>query len=243
MLNVIFSTLSGKTANEKKLDIIANNVANALTPGFKAIEAAFTTTTLDDDLEPDQVPMGYVNIPTSYTQFSDAPLVNTGNPLDLGLEGNGFFAVTTQAGTMYTRNGQFMLDASGRLVTHDGNSVQSQGGGDITVPGGGKDIRIGADGSVYVDKLFVDRLKIADFQNKQDLKSVGANLFVNEDSKNQEMPAEHFVLHQGSYETSNVDIMKSMVQIISALRAYESYAKVDQSTSDMLGKLIELGKF
>ncbi len=181
--------------------------------------------------------------PTSYTRFSDAALVNTGNPLDLGLEGDGFFAVTTQGGTMYTRNGQFMLDASGRLVTHDGNAVQSQGGGDITVPAGGKDVRIGGDGSVYVDKLFVDRLKVADFKNRQALKNAGANLFVNTDSKDQEMPAEHFVLHQGAYETSNVDVMKSMVQMITVLRAYESYAKVDQSTSDMLGKLIDLGKF
>lgn len=243
MLNGIFSTLSGKTANEKKLDVIANNVANALTPGFKAIEAAFSTTNLDDDIEPDQVPVSYVNIPTSYTRFSDAALVNTGNPLDLGLEGDGFFAVTTQGGTMYTRNGQFMLDASGRLVTHDGNAVQSQGGGDITVPAGGKDVRIGGDGSVYVDKLFVDRLKVADFKNRQALKNAGANLFVNTDSKDQEMPAEHFVLHQGAYETSNVDVMKSMVQMITVLRAYESYAKVDQSTSDMLAKLIDLGKF
>ena len=135
MLTGIFTTLSGKTASEKKLDIIANNVANALTPGYKSIEAAFATTTLDDGTEPDQVPVNYVNIPTSYTQFSDGPLINSGNPLDLGLEGNGFFAVTTQGGTMYTRNGQFQLDATGRLVTHDGNSVQSQGGGDITVPG------------------------------------------------------------------------------------------------------------
>ncbi len=70
MLNGIFSTLSGKTANEKKLDIIANNVANALTPGFKAIEAAFSTTNLDDDIEPDQVPVAYVNIPDFlYTLF------------------------------------------------------------------------------------------------------------------------------------------------------------------------------
>ena len=89
----------------------------------------------------------------------------------------------------------------------------------------------------------MDRLKIADFQNKQDLKSTGGSLFVNANPSNQETPAEHYVLHQGAYESSNVDVMKSMVQIITVLRAYESYAKVDQSSSDMLGKLIDLGKF
>jgi flagellar basal-body rod protein FlgG len=243
MLSDVFSVLSGKMANEKKLDTITNNLANALTPGFKCIEAAFSTSTVDDDVEEGQVPTGYVNIPDGYIRFSDAPLVNTGNPLDLGLEGSAFFAVSTQGGTMYTRNGQFMLDSTGRIVTHDGNAVQSQSGGDIAVPAGGKDIRIGGDGSVYVDKLFIDRVKVVDFQNKQDLKPVGGNLFANANSGNQELPAEHYVLHQGAYETSNVDIMKSMVQIITALRAYESYAKVDQSASDMLGKLIDLGKF
>ena len=107
----------------------------------------------------------------------------------------------------------------------------------------GKDIRIAKDGSIYVDKVLVDKLKIVDFPNKQDLKNAGGSLFANTNQKNGEVPAEGFSVQQGAYETSNVDIMKEMVRMITVLRAYESYTKVDQSASDMLGKLIDLGKF
>jgi flagellar basal-body rod protein FlgG len=128
-----------------------------------------------------------------------------------------------------------------KLVTQSGDPVTSQNGGDITLDG--KNITIGKDGSIYVDKLLVDKLKIADFQNKQDLKNAGGSLFVNTNEKNEEVPAEGFSVQQGAYETSNVDIMHEMVRMISVMRAYESYTKVDQSASDMLSKLIELGKF
>lgn len=243
MLNSIFGTLSGKMANERKLDIISNNLSNALTPGFKAIDPAFTSTTIDDTVAPDQVPSEYVNIPDTYIRFSDAPLVHTGNSLDLAVEGNGFFAVSTPGGTMYTRSGQFTLDSANRIVTHDNNPVLGQSGGEIVIPTGGMDVRVESDGSIYVDKLFLDRLRVADFDNRNDLRNAGGNLFVNANSKNNEVPAENFSVHQGFYEASNVDVMKSMVQMIGVMRAYESYTRVDQSASDMLGKLIELAKF
>lgn len=242
MLNTIFSTLNGKDANERKLDILTNNLANALTPGFKAIEPAFSSSLLDDTGEPDQVQTEYVNIPDTYIRFSDAPLVQTGNRTDLGLEGNAFFAVSTPGGTMYTRNGQFTLDSANRLVTNEGNPILGQNG-DITIPMGGKDISVEKDGSLYVDKVLIDRLRIVDFANRQDLKNAGANLFVNGNDKNVEVPAQNFAVHQGFYESSNVDVMTSMVQMIGVLRAYESYTRVDQSANEAMGKLLDLGKF
>ena len=241
MLNGIFSTQSGKSANERELDIIANNLANALTAGFKAIAPVFNSTVIEEASGPDQVPATYVNIPDCYTQFSDAPFAQTGNTLDLAIDGAGFFAVSTPGGTKYTRNGQFGLNVDKKLVTQSGDPVIGQNGGDITLDG--KNITIGKDGSIYVDKLLVDKLKIADFQNKQDLKNAGGSLFVNTNEKNEEVPAEGFSVQQGAYETSNVDIMHEMVRMISVMRAYESYTKVDQSASDMLSKLIDLGKF
>ncbi len=241
MLNGIFSTQSGKSANERELDIIANNLSNALTAGYKAISPAFNSTVIEEAAGPDQLPATYVNIPDSYTQFSDAPLAETGNTLDLAIDGNGFFAVSTSRGTMYTRNGQFALNAEKKLVTQNGDTVMSQNGGDITLDG--KDIRIGKDGSVYVDKILGEKLKIVDFDNRQDLQNAGGSLFLNANEKNSEIPAEGFSVQQGAYETSNVDIMTEMVRMIAVLRAYESYTKVDQSASDMLSKLIDLGKF
>jgi len=153
--------------------------------------------------------------------------------------------VSTAGGTMYTRNGQFGINVEKKLVTQSGNPVMSQNGGDITIEGmnSGKDIKVAKDGSIYVDKVLVDKLKVVDFQNKQDLKNAGGSLFVNTNAKNEEVPPEGFSVKQGAYETSNVDIMSEMVRMISVMRAYESYTKVDQSASDMLGKMIELGKF
>jgi flagellar basal-body rod protein FlgF len=245
MLNGIFSTQSGKTANERELDIVANNLANALTPGYKAIWPTFSSSEIEEASGQDQLPATYVNIPDSYTQFSDAPFAETGNTFDLAIQGAGFFAVSTSRGTMYTRNGRFGLNVEKKLVTQNGDPVVNQNGGDVTIdgPNSGKDIRVGKDGSVYVDKLLVDKLKIVDFRNKQDLKNAGGSLFINTNEKNEEVPAEGFSVKQGAYETSNVDIMNEMVRMISVMRGYESYTKLDQSASDTLSKLIELGKF
>jgi flagellar basal-body rod protein FlgG len=196
---------------------------------------------VEEATSPDQLAATYVNIPDCYIQFSDAPLTQTGNAFDLAIEGNGFFAVSTPQGTMYTRNGRFALNADKKLVTQSGCPVLGQAGGDITISG--KDVAITRDGTVYVDKLPVDRVKIVDFSNKQALTNAGGSLFANGNAKNVETPAGKYSVQQGAYEVSNVDIMKEMVRMITVLRAYESYTKVDQSASDMLSKLIDLGKF
>jgi flagellar basal-body rod protein FlgG len=241
MLSGIFSTSSGKTAIENDLQIISNNLANALTAGFKAVAPVFSSMNVEEATSPDQLPATYVAVPDCYIQFYDAPLTQTGNAFDLAIEGNGFFAISTPQGKMYTRNGRFAVNADKKLVTQSGYPVISQGGGDITIDG--KDVTITSDGSVYVDRLFVDRLTIVDFPNKQALTNTGGSLFANASRKDDEVPAEGFFVQQGAYEGSNVDIMKEMVQMITVLRAYESYTRLDQSASDMLGKLIDLGKF
>jgi len=244
-LNGIFTTFSGKAANEIKLDIIANNLANALTAGFKASSPAFDSDLIEGGPEPDRLPAAYVNIPDSYIQFSDAPLAQTGNIFDLALLGNGFFAVSTPQGRRYTRNGQFTLDSEKKLITQDGSAVVGENGGDITIEGsqGGKDIKIEKDGSIWVDKLFVDKLKIVDFADRKALKYAGTSLFTNTDINNEEAPASGYSVAQGAYETSNVNVMKEMVNMMTAMRAYESYTQVDQNMADMLDKLIDLGRF
>ena len=128
MLNGIFSTQSGKSANENELHIIANNLANALTAGFKAISPAFSSTVIEEAAGPDQLPATYVNIPDCYIQFSDAPFAQTGNTFDLAIEGNGFFAVSTPGGTMYTRNGQFGLNVDKKLVTQTATRLSARTG-------------------------------------------------------------------------------------------------------------------
>jgi flagellar basal-body rod protein FlgG len=240
MLNGIIGTLGGKSANERRLEIVANNIANALTPGFKASRPVVIHNTYGDSNQQDQVQATSVNVSDSYVHFSDAPLVETGSVFDLALEGAGFFVVQTPQGNMYTRNGQFSLNQDKKLVTMSGNFVVGESGGEITIDG--RDVRIETDGTIFVDKVRVDRIKVADFKSLKELRNFGMNLFVNTDSNNVEVPAEAYTVKQGFYEASNVDIMKEMVEMINALRAYESYSKVDQSFNELMGKLIDLGR-
>ncbi|MGD0231319.1 MAG: flagellar basal-body rod protein FlgF [Syntrophorhabdales bacterium] len=241
MLNGVLSTIGGKSANEKKLEVIANNMANALTPGFKAVGSAFRSITVEDASSPDQLPAIAVNNPDNYIQFSDGPVIHTGNTLDLAIEGQGFFVVSGPNGPLYTRNGQFRLNGAKQLITQDGYPVMGQSGGNITIDG--KNVTIEKDGSIFVDKVPVDKVKVVDFADKKDLRNTGASLFVNTNDANTPVPAKSSSVAQGSYEASNVDIMKEMVLMIQVLRAYESYSKIDQSQATMADKLLELGKF
>jgi flagellar basal-body rod protein FlgG len=240
MLKGIFSTLSGKFLTERRMEIVSNNIANALTPGYKTsrpltnVEKSENTTGKSNELQ-----NTYINVLDSYIHFSDAPLVESGSKLDLGIEGDGFFVVSTKDGQMYTRNGQFAINKEKKLVTLDGMPVLGQSG-EITIEG--TDIRIEGDGSIFVDKSFVDKLKIAGFKEKKDLRNYGSSLFVNINKDNVETTPETYTVKQGFYETSNVNVMHEMIEMMSTLRAYESYAKVDDFFSEMMNKLINIGR-
>jgi len=211
MINQIFRTLGGKSANEKRLDVISNNVANSLTPGFKATRAIFNIAPVGEPTNPGELQQTYVNIADSYVHFSDAPFVDSGNPLDLAIEGSGFFVISTPSGEMYTRNGQFTLDKDKKLVTMDGNAVVGQGGAEITIDGG--NVEIGADGSIVVDGARADAIKIVDFTDKRTLRNFGNSLFVNLDDRNQPIAPSNSSVRQGAYEASNVDVVKEMVEL------------------------------
>ncbi len=241
MLKGIFTTLNGKSASARRLDIISNNIANALTPGFKATRAVFNVSDMPDaEVDPGLTNPTYVNMSDTYIHFSDAPISQTGNPFDLAIEGPGFFAISTAQGTMYTRNGQFALNSDKQLVTQDGRIVMGEGGAEIMLDG--KDINIELDGSIYVDRIRIDRIKIVDFADKKALRNAGASMFVNTDQNNPEVPVETPSIKQGAYEGSNVEVMKELVDLISTMRAYETYTKVDQAFNDLMGKLLQLGK-
>jgi flagellar basal-body rod protein FlgF len=239
MINGIFSTLGGRYACERKLDVLANNVANALTPGFKAVRAAFTVVPVEDLNNPDGVQQTYVNITESYVHFSDAPFVETGNPFDLAIQGSGLFVISTPQGNMYTKNGQFTLSTEKKLVTMDGNHVLGEGG-EITIDG--KDVKIEADGEIFVDGVRAEKIRVVDFENKGTLRNFGKSLFENTDPNNAEIAAPEATIKQGAYEASNVDVMKEMTDLISTMRAYEAYTKVDQMAGEVLEKLIEAGR-
>jgi flagellar basal-body rod protein FlgG len=141
---------------------------------------------------------------------------------------------------MYTRNGQFALNGDKQLVTQDGRPVMGESGGEIILDG--KDVNIETDGTIYVDQIRVDRIKVVDFEDKKDLRNYGASLFINTNNDNMEQPVDMPSVKQGAYEGSNVEVMKELVDMISTMRAYETYTKVDQAFNDLMGKLLQLGK-
>ncbi|MCX5807258.1 MAG: flagellar hook-basal body protein [Proteobacteria bacterium] len=240
MIKGIFSTLSGKFLTERRMDIISNNIANASTPGYKMMRPVFNVEKSDSNsVTNNQQQDTYTNFADSYIHFSNAPLVESGNKLDIGIEGDGFFVISTKDGPMYARNGQFAINKEKKLVTLDGSSVLGQSG-EIRVEGA--DVRIEGDGSIFVDKTFVDKLKIVDFKDKKDLRNYGNSMFINMNQDNIETTPETYTIKQGFYETSNVDVIKEMIELMSTLRAYESYTKVDQFFSDMMSKIINVGR-
>jgi flagellar basal-body rod protein FlgF len=239
MIKGIYDVVTGAIAQEKKLAVIANNLANAQTAGFKAMKLIFEALESDAVVPNESLPTTFVAVFDSFTDFAHAASVETGNRTDVAIQGDGFFAVNTPEGIRYTRNGQFTLDSEKRLVTSDGFPVMGEGGG-LNLDG--SEIMIESDGSVFVDRVVAGKLKIVDFKDKRSLQPVGRGFFVNTDPANGETAPERYVVRQGAYEASNVEVVKEMVEMMAALRAYESYSKVIQSVNDMYGKLIDVAR-
>lgn len=239
-----YVTVAGKYVNEKRLDMIANNLANSLTAGFKASRPVFDVVTSTEDGSGAQALLknAYVNLSDSYIDFSDASLVESGAVLDMAILGNGFFSVMTPEGMRYTRNGQFMLDKTGRLVTMAGEPVMGKGG-EITINvTDGKAISIENDGSIYLGKDLVDIVKVTEFKNISDLKPVSKSNFINTGNDPGDVPKVYSV-KQGAYEASNVNVVLEMVDLIHTMRAFECYTKIDQMFSDINQKVTDLAKF
>jgi len=240
----LYTTVAGKYVNERRLDIIANNIANSSTAGFKAVKPVFnmvSTTTASGDTK--QLKNAYVSLYDTYTDFSDAPLVDSGATFDVAISGKGFFVVQGKDGPMYTRNGQFTLDSNNRLVTMNGDPVLGKNGEiNITIKDG-KDILIEEDGTIFLGKDSVDTLKVVDFKNENALQPVGKNLYVMADKAEPEITPDWYSIRQGSYESSNVNVFHEMVEMIQTMRAYECYTKIDQMVYDVNTKLVDMGKF
>jgi flagellar basal-body rod protein FlgF len=235
----IYTVVSGATAEEKKLGFISNNLANALTTGYKSSRPIFEAVLASSVIETDQTDSTFVGTYDAHIDFAQGSLIESGNKLDLALQGDGFFVIETPQGDRYTRNGQFSLDSTGKLVTHDGQTVAGEGG-DIVV--NGKQISVEKDGSVFSDKVPVGKIKVVRFASNDDLRPIGSSLFENVNTADQELPAPNCTVNQGFHEASNVEALKEMIDMIACTRAYEAYGKVQQAFSDMESQLQQVAK-
>lgn len=245
----------GMSAQQKSVDNIANNLANVSTTGFKRSSIAFqdlfyediavskpgaSASRVSDDSPRLQIGHGSQAVST-IRNFMQGSISETGNPLDMSISGDGFFRVEMPDGSIgYTRDGNFSRDATGMLITNSGLPLAEQ----IEVPMEAKAIDVSQDGVVSAlmndnRKVELGQIELARFSNPGGLEAKGGNLFRETEASG--MPfvdrpgSEGFgVVRQGFLENSNVDVVKEMVQLIEAQRAYETNSKMVQSAEDMM---------
>jgi flagellar basal-body rod protein FlgG len=234
----LYIAASGMLAEQTRQDQIANDLANSSTPGYKAdrsMQASFGSMLLENTANDQAIgTLGLgARITSTYTDLSPAPLKETDEPLDLALDGQGFFAVQTPAGTRYTRNGQLIVDGTGRLTTATGFPVLDANGRTIAV-GGSDGLEIDANGVVSRSGRALGTVAVVSLTNP--LKQ-GDTLFAGTPGAK---PAGTTV-RQGFLEGSGVDPTKAMVDMITSLRTYESDQKAISSIDQTLQKGIQAG--
>lgn len=235
-------------ANEqKRLDVIANNLANSATVGYK--KEGVTSQSFDEHLavkirdasvdwrqeEIGSMTPG-VKIGEVYTDYKQGSLRPTGNTYDLAIDGEGFFAIEFvnekgQATTQYTRAGQFTLTQDGYVVDLDGNKLLSEGGY-LQIPTDAREVLIDINGNVYADEELIDTITLTDFEDYDYLKKFGETRCYPVNGAQQKEAAG--MLRQGFTEQSNVNVVSEMVNMIAITRAYEAGQRVIRSIDTTL---------
>jgi|SRR5208337_1973420 len=263
MFRALFTAASGMIAQQLNLDNIANNLANASTAGFRKRRLQFADLIYQNSVMPGsaatqsttvaaglQVGLGARPSASEILQ-AQGDYTNTGNPLDLAIQGQGFFQVKLPSGEIaYTRSGTFHMDEQGNIVTADGNPLDPP----ITVPSGALSITIGTDGSVSITQAGqtqaqqVGNIQLAMFANPGGLNSIGNNLFLATTASGDPTVATPGgteglgTLQQGWLEQANVNVVDEFIQMILAQRAYESNSKVVHAADQMFQQLNQLSQ-
>ncbi len=260
MIRSLWIAKTGLDAQQMQMDVISNNLANVSTTGFKRARAVFEDLLYQTLRQPGaqsseqtQLPSGLqlgtgVKPVATERLFTQGNLQQTGNSRDVAIQGNGFFQVLMPDGTTaYTRDGSFQTDANGQLVTASGYAVQPA----ITVPADAQSLTIGRDGTVSVTTpasatpTVIGSLQLAMFVNPVGLQSLGENLYAETASSG--TPAANTpgsngagLLNQGYIETSNVNVVEELVNMIQTQRAYEINSKAISTSDQMLQRLTQL---
>jgi flagellar basal-body rod protein FlgF len=233
----LYIAASGMLTELVRQDQLANDLANASTPGYKADRSAQSTfgeLLLSNSATAQPIgALGLgVQIAETKTDMSQGPVKQTGEPLDVALQGAGFLVVKTPTGTAYTRDGQLAVDAKGGLMTSTGLPVLDAQGAQINVAGHASDLQIAPDGTIRGGGKTLGKLAIASLTNPSKL---GDNLFTGTAGA---APAGTTV-QQGAIESSDIDAARVMVDMITSLRAYESSQRVIHSIDETLSRGID----
>lgn len=232
MENTIYIGLSRQMALRTNLQIVANNVANMNTPGYRAQNMLFTEY-LEDPRGQDD-PLSFVVDHGQFQVSKPGSLKTTDNPLDVALEGPGFFTVETPDGQAYTRAGNFSINPDGELVTASGLPV-SNGGGPIVIPPDSTEIRIDERGNISNQNGQIDQLAIVEFENTQLLNPTGQGLYVTEEVG---QPSPTTRAQQGLLEGSNVNPIMEMTNLIEISRDNQSLSRMMDGENERLRRAI-----
>ncbi|OFZ20150.1 MAG: hypothetical protein A2X94_09595 [Bdellovibrionales bacterium GWB1_55_8] len=285
----MWTAVSGASAQMQNVEMVANNLANANTPGFKKDLPTFKEylAVREREPEPQDIPRGpikdkdfypldgrdqsFVVVDGTYSSFKQGALQVTNSPLDVALDGPGLIEVSTPSGTRFTRHGSLKLAMDGQLVTSEGHPVLASkpaglagalataeaqpGQGGLETQGGvavgrspedaarfinlrdkGPRVTINDAGEIYAGEEFIAKLSVVEFQDARKLRKTGAQLFENRDATNIVADQARTVLRQGMIETSNVNPIEEMTNLIKANRLFEHDLKVMKTFGEMLGR-------
>ncbi|WP_439817323.1 flagellar basal-body rod protein FlgF [Zavarzinia sp. CC-PAN008] len=236
MQNTLYVGLSNQMALRRQLDVVANNIANMNTTGFKGEQSVF-----QEYLEDVNSPFGdaaFVTDIGTARDTAEGEFQPTGGPLDFAINGSGYFVVQTAEGDRYTRDGHLTIDATGRLVTRGGDPVLDATGQPITLDPRGGPITVAADGSISVGANPVGRLQVVRFQNEQALLLRGGSLLEAPEGVVPEVTRDVRIA-QGMIEGSNVNPVVEMTRMIEISRSYESVTRLMQDQAELQRSSVE----
>lgn len=237
MEDAITAGLSKQIVLARALDTTANNVANQTTSGFKADHVTFREylAAIDRETAGDSQ-ISLVFDPDSYTDFSAGGLEQSFRDLDFAIDGDGFFAVETASGVRYTRDGRFSVNAFGELVTRDGAQVLDRGGSPILIDPEAGPLLATTDGELQQHATPIAALGVFRFDDLRQLRKTGDNLFAASDEP---AAANRPRVRQGFVETSNVNPVAAMTDMIEIMRAYEQAARLAETANELERQAIE----
>ncbi len=255
MVRGLYTAATGMVNQMNRMDVITNNLANSSTTAYKkegATSQAFRNLMAikinDSSVNYLSQPVGRISlgvkIGETYTDYGTGNLQETGNTYDLALGGNGFFAISYSdrngnESVRYTRDGSFTINSEGILMTKDGDFVLDESGGLISIPDG-TEVSIDEYGVIEADGMEIAKLQITDFEDYDYLKKFGENMYIAVEGAVQKEPEGR--VYQGYLESSNVNVVSEMVDMISTSRDYESNQKVIQAIDSTLEVAVNLGK-
>lgn len=239
MDQVLVTAASGLHARMEALDMLANNLANATTGGYKLDREFYTLFNAGTETEYEGgAPSTLPDIKSQWTDYTQGTLQPTGNPLDVAITGQGFFTVNGPTGPLYTRNGSFQLSSSGVLTTSEGYPVSTVGGGTIQTQSQSA-LTVAGDGTVEQDGQPLGQIDLVDFSNRGVLAKAGRSYFSNTNAKSAPEPASSATLVQRQIEASNVSPAESAVRLVDVMRQFEMIQKAISVTNDMNKKSLD----